>query len=67
MWERSCNSEVIHLLLSTDGKRPCARIDKKRFVGHFSIQHLSVKLAIMFWLIYITFSWPLVLKETANY
>ena len=48
-WERSCNSEKVHLLLSMDGKHTVRwNMKKKDHVGHFSSQHLSVKLTIMY-------------------
>ena len=51
-WERSCNSEVVHLIVingwETHRELEYEKKKKKDHVGHFSLQHLSVKLTVMY-------------------
>ena len=48
-WERSCNSEVVHLIVINGWETHRAlEYEKKNHVGHFSLQHLSVELTIMY-------------------
>ena len=51
-WERSCNSEIIHLIVingwETHRELEYEKKKKKDHVGHFSLQHLSVKLTVMY-------------------
>ena len=50
-WERSCNSEVAHIIV-INGWETHRELEyekkKKNHVGHFSLQHLSVKLTVMY-------------------
>ena len=50
-WERSCNSEVAHIIV-INGWETHRELQyekkKKNHVGHFSLQHLSVKLTVMY-------------------
>ena len=49
-WERSCNSEVAHIIVINgwETHRELEYEKKKNHVGHFSLQHLSVKLTVMY-------------------